>query len=110
MTAMRFARRPTLLTLPAASLSIALLACVTLIAGCAGPAPEAAVQRLRTEDDLARIDELRVRGQVQKLTVQPKTAGAKPYEIVPPDGGHDPSQQRTAKRAVGERVWSIFSF
>jgi hypothetical protein len=83
---------------------------LVLLTACAGPAPEARFERLRVEDDLARVDETRVRGQVQKITVQPKVAGAKAYEVVPPDGGNDPSQKHTGKRAVGNSVWSIFSF
>jgi hypothetical protein len=87
-----------------------LTAAAALLTACAGPAPEALVQHRKAEDELTRIEELRVRGQVQKVTVQPKTAGAKAYEIVPPDGGNDPSQKHTTKRAVGNSVWSIFSF
>jgi len=85
------------------------------LAGCAGGlhAPtqaDAAVQRLVSEDDHVRVDELRVRGQTQRLTVQPKGApgaSARPYEILTPPGGQDPSNHRDA---TGQRVWPVLSF
>jgi hypothetical protein len=67
--------------------------------------PEA--RRVVLEDDAVRIEELRVRGQVQKISVTPKTAGARPYEIVPPDASRDASQPRGL---AGQRVWNLFSF
>jgi hypothetical protein len=69
--------------------------------------PEAAVERLVSEDDNVRIEELRVRGQTKSITVHNKTAGGSRYEIIPSDGGRDPSQD---KRAAGQRVWQMFSF
>ena len=68
---------------------------------------EPAVQRLVTEDDGVRIEELRVRGQTQRIVVRSKVEGAPPYEILPAGQGRDLSQD---KRAIGQRVWSIFSF
>jgi hypothetical protein len=73
----------------------------------AGRFPEAAVERLVSEDDNVRIEELRVRGQTKSITVHNKTAGGSRYEIIPSDGGRDPSQD---KRAAGQRVWQMFSF
>jgi hypothetical protein len=69
--------------------------------------PEAAVERLVSEDDNVRIEELRVRGQTKSITVHNKTAGGSRYEIIPSDGGRDPSQD---KRPTGQRVWQMFSF
>ncbi|MFO1220376.1 MAG: hypothetical protein U1E89_18595 [Burkholderiaceae bacterium] len=92
------------------------------VAEAAGPAPapaaaasatapgrsgEPEVRRVLLEDDTVRIEELRVRGQVQRITVTPKTAGAKPYEIVPGDASRDASQPRGL---AGQRVWNLFSF
>jgi hypothetical protein len=70
--------------------------------------PEPQVRRTVLQDDAVRIDELRVRGQVQRITVTPKRGGG-PYEIVPATVARDPSQ-RGASPAAGQRVWSIFSF
>jgi hypothetical protein len=83
-----------------------------LLAGCAGgprPAPpaEPVVQHLVGEDAHVRIDELRVRGLTQRLTVQRKEPGARPYEILLPPGGQDPSLVRDA---AGQRVWPVLAF
>jgi hypothetical protein len=60
------------------------------------------------EDDQVRIEELRVRGQVQRITVSPKASGVQPYQIVPPEGGRDMSQP--SKGISGQRLWQLFSF
>ena len=77
----------------------------------AGPAAadsaEPVVQRTVVEDEGSRISELRVRGQVQRITVQPKVGGAKAYEILPGEGGHAPGEGRGA---AGQRVWQVLSF
>ena len=70
--------------------------------------PEPAVEHIRIEDDRARIDELRVRGQTQRITVQPKKGG-KAYEVLPADGSRDLSSDAT-RGAAGQRVWHLFSF
>ena len=74
------------------------------------PAPRSAepeTRRVVLEDDAVRIEELRVRGQVLKISVTPKAAGARPYEILPPDASRDASQNRGL---AGQRVWNLFSF
>ncbi|MCK7493995.1 MAG: hypothetical protein MZW92_24165 [Comamonadaceae bacterium] len=43
-----------------------------------------------SEDDNVRIEELKVRGQTQNITVHTKRAGVKPYEIVPQSGARGP--------------------
>ncbi len=68
---------------------------------------EGAVQHLVAEDDNVRIEELRVRGQTQRIVVRSKLAGVRPYEVLPAGQGRDLSQD---KRAIGQRVWSVFSF
>jgi len=70
--------------------------------------PEPQVKRTVIEDDNVRIEELKVRGQVQRITVSPKASGVRPYEIVPPDAGHDPSQP--SKGLSGQRLWRLLSF
>ncbi len=94
-------------------LTLAALSAASLLAACAsgpGSAPgsaDAAVQRLVNEDDHVRIDELRVRGQTQRLSVQNKDSVAPGYDILPPTGGHDPSK---SKDAAGQRVWPVLTF
>ncbi len=75
--------------------------------GLASRGGEPVVQHIVTEDDGVRIDELRVRGQVQRIVVQSKLGNARPYEILPATQGRDLSQDR---RASGQRVWSVLSF
>lgn len=64
------------------------------------------VQRSVIEDDGNRIEELRVRGQTERIVVRLKDGG-RAYEILPANGGRDLSQD---KRAIGQRVWSVLSF
>jgi Protein of unknown function (DUF2782) len=73
-------------------------------------APEPNVQRTVVQDDGARIEELRVRGQVQRIVVKPKNAAE--YEVVAPAGGRDPSQNRGNQQAGagGQRVWNLLKF
>ena len=71
---------------------------------------EPAVQRTVIDDRTARIEELRVRGQLQKVTVAPK--GRVPgYEILLGDGAHmigdDPG---TSRGSAGKRVWNVLKF
>jgi hypothetical protein len=71
---------------------------------------EPQVQHIVIEDDGARIEELRVRGQTQRIVVKPKNA--REYEIVPANSGRDPSQNRGGQQpgAAGQRVWNLFRF
>jgi hypothetical protein len=68
---------------------------------------EPLAERRVTEDDGVRIEELRVRGETQRIVVRSKVGGARPYEILPAGGGRDLSQD---KRAIGQRVWSVLNF
>lgn len=70
--------------------------------------PEPAVERKTSEDDQVRIEELKVRGQTQRITVRNKSGQLKgsQYEIVPVTPARDPSQPG---QTGGQRVWS-FSF
>ncbi|MDO9357704.1 MAG: hypothetical protein Q7T70_01765 [Polaromonas sp.] len=73
--------------------------------------PDAAIQRIRTEDAGSRIDEVRVGGETQSITVQPK-ADVPAYEVLPSDstkgGGTEPS--RSGAGATGSRVWNVLKF
>ncbi|MBL8340345.1 MAG: hypothetical protein JNL30_02665 [Rubrivivax sp.] len=76
----------------------------------AASAAAAATDLRVIEDDRVRIEETRVRGQVQRITVAPKGpvgSTLRPYEIQVGAGGRDPSQDRSA---AGQRVWSVLKF
>jgi hypothetical protein len=76
----------------------------------ATPANEPAVVRTVMEDDGARIEELRVRGEVQRITVRSK-AGGTAYEVLPASGARDPSQGMAGTgQTAGRRVWNLLSF
>lgn len=64
---------------------------------------EPKVEQLRTSDSAVAIDELRVRGEMQKVTVKPKNAPE--YEIAPQSAA-----KRADDRSQGVRTWRIFSF
>ena len=72
---------------------------------------EPRVQRIVIEDDTNRIDELRVRGQTQRITVTPKGGKAPAYEIITGDGSRDlGAGANTSRGAAGQRVWHVLSF
>jgi hypothetical protein len=72
---------------------------------------EPKVELLVTEDDAVRIEELRVRGQVQRITVTPKTGGRVGYQVILGDSSRDLASGPSASRgAVGQRVWNVLSF
>lgn len=67
---------------------------------------EPVVVRTVTQDDQVRIEEMRVRGAVQRIVVEQKVGGS--YEITPPSATTDPSRSPTPRG--GERRWRLFSF
>ena len=71
--------------------------------------PDKKIERIRTEDAGSRIDELRVGGETQQITVQPKTGGAA-YEVKPPEGARGTPPASTSNDTNGSRVWNIFKF
>lgn len=82
------------------------------VSGCALRPPPAGrgepqVANYHAEDDHVRIDELRVRGQVTRISVSPKVEGLGKYEVLPPSGGQDPSLHRDA---AGQLVWNVLTF
>jgi hypothetical protein len=105
-------------TLITTSLLTLLLAALTSSAALAAEASDAAesvgdakVVETVVEDDSTRIEELRVRGQTQKVTVQPKNSKLPSYEIIMGDGSRDLSPGAgTTRGAAGRRVWSVLSF
>jgi Protein of unknown function (DUF2782) len=70
------------------------------------PAPTPVVQRNVIEDDGSRIEETRVRGQVQRITVTPKIGSKASYEILPGDG----SGSESSRSSAGKRVWNVLQF
>ena len=71
--------------------------------------PDQKIERIRTEDAGTRIDELRVGGETQQITVQPKTGGAA-YEVMPAEGARGTAPGSTSNETNGSRVWNIFKF
>ena len=72
---------------------------------------EPRVQRIVVEDDTNRIDELRVRGQTQRIVVTPKGGKAPAYEIITGDGSREMFDgANTSRGAAGKRVWHVLSF
>jgi hypothetical protein len=69
------------------------------------------IERIVTEDAGNRIEEVRVGGQTQSVTVQPK-ADVPAYEIQPNDLARSrPGDHRDGlSGANGQRVWNIFRF
>lgn len=63
------------------------------------------------EDEGSKIDELRVRGQAQRIVVTPKVGIKKSYEIITDSSGREMSDGSSASRgAVGKRVWNVLNF
>jgi hypothetical protein len=73
-------------------------------------ANEPFVKRTVIDDKRNHIEELRVRGQLQKVTVAPRD-GAPGYEIITGDGSRDLSPGvNTSRGAAGQRVWNVLHF
>ncbi len=103
---------------------IALLACTAVATNClaqtaatAAPAAltssraEPEVRRGVIEDDGSRIDELRVRGEPQRIVVSPKLGPRTRYEIITGDGSRELSDGAGSTRgAAGKRVWNVLTF
>ncbi len=66
-------------------------------------------ERIRVEDGGSRIDELRVGGQTQSITVQPKVGTLPEYEVQSSDGVRNRSRSG-AESTTGARVWNIKKF
>ena len=70
-----------------------------------------AVERSRVEDGGSRVDELRVGGQTQTITVQPKTGDMPAYEVLPSDGVRNlPGSRNGSESTTGPRVWNVIKF
>ena len=68
------------------------------------------IEHLHNEDAGNRIDEVRVGGQTQSVTVQPKS-GAPAYELQPTDQARSrPGDGRDGFAERKQRVWNVFGF
>ena len=73
--------------------------------------PDKSMQRIRTEDSGTRIDEVRVGGETQSITVQPKSGSNMPsYEIKPSDGAKGGPPSTSSSDTNGARVWNVMKF
>jgi len=70
------------------------------------------VQRIVVEDAGSRVDELRVGGQTQSITVQPKTGTPLPaYEVNAQDGARArPGNLDASDSIKAPRVWNLGRF
>lgn len=66
---------------------------------------EPQVLRIVTEDDMVRVEELRVRGQTRRIVVRPKLPGVPAYEI-----GNDARGAALERSNEGRSQWQLFSF
>lgn len=66
-------------------------------------------ERILVEDAGSRIDELRVGGQTQSITVQPKVGNLPEYEVQPSDGVRNRARNG-AETDTGTRVWNLKKF
>jgi hypothetical protein len=71
---------------------------------------EQKIQTIVVEDSDNRIEERRVGGQTERITVQPKTA-APAYEVLPSRQGPRPGpDNQSSKDSGGQRVWRVLNF
>jgi starvation-inducible outer membrane lipoprotein len=101
-----------LLLLPALVIPLAALAQTPPLAREAEgePRKNQKIERLHSEDDGATIDELRVGGQTQSVTVKPKAA-VPAYEIQPNDMARTrPAESRDGMAGRSQRVWNVLGF
>ena len=69
--------------------------------------PDPTIQRIHNQDAGSRIDELRVGGETQSITVQP-AANVPPYEIKPIDASRSGGTSESG--TAGSRFWNVFKF
>ena len=73
--------------------------------------PQKATKHIRTEDAGTRIDEVRVGGETQSITVQPKTGSNVPaYEVKPSDSTKGSAPSSSKGDTNGSRVWNVLKF
>jgi hypothetical protein len=70
------------------------------------------IERIRHEDAGSRIDEVRVGGQTQSITVQPKVEGLPAYEVQPASTlrGRPRDPREGLDNSGGQRSWNVLRF
>lgn len=68
-------------------------------------------QRIQVEDAGSRVDEVRVGGQTQSISVQPKAGNMPSYEVQSPDGARSRAGANSgAETRTAPRVWNVLKF
>ncbi len=68
-------------------------------------------QRIQVEDAGSRVDEVRVGGQTQSISVQPKAGNMPSYEVQSPDGARSRAGANSgAETSTAPRVWNVLKF
>ncbi len=68
-------------------------------------------ERIQIEDAGSRVDELRVGGQTQTISVQPKAGNMPSYEVQSPDGARSRAGSHNgAETNTAPRVWNVLKF
>lgn len=69
------------------------------------------IEHIRVEDAGSRVDETRVGGQTQSITVQPKVGSMPEYEVQSNDGARaSRSRNNNSGDTTGTRVWNFIKF
>ena len=68
------------------------------------------IERIRIEDKNTRIDELRVGGETQQITVQPKGGSLPAYEVKPSSSAKGNPPPASSGDTNGSRVWNFLKF
>ncbi|MBS0508346.1 MAG: hypothetical protein JSR53_13285 [Proteobacteria bacterium] len=69
------------------------------------------IEHIRIEDAGSRVDEVRVGGQTQSITVQPKTGTPMPpYEVQSNDGARASRGNNDSGTVNAPRVWNLRKF
>ncbi len=63
-------------------------------------------EHIRVEDAGSRVDEVRVGGQTQSITVQPKVGNMPAYEVKPTDGARN-RPDGFGESQTKKRVWNV---
>ena len=67
-------------------------------------------ERIQVEDGGSRVDETRVGGQTQSITVQPKVGTLPSYEVQSNDGARAARSRSESNDTTGTRVWNFMKF
>ena len=69
------------------------------------------IEHIRVEDAGSRVDETRVGGQTQSITVQPKVGTMPEYEVQSNDGARAArNRNNNSGDTTGTRVWNFLKF